>query len=330
MNAMPFTENLNISFIEQNQAQKEVTANEAFLTLDAFINSGAVSLGDNTPPVSPINGDIYVVGSVPTGDWLGHSDDIAWFYDTWRFITPNEGATLWVSDEDCYYHFNGTNWENALENMSQLGVNGTADSLNRLTVNSDAALFNHNGSDAQVKVNKNSLSDTASHLFQTAFSSRAEFGLITSDDFELKVSPDGSIFYQSFTVDKDNGNIDLKDNVLSQVELKDFSTSLVTSNSGAAYDIDLQNGNVFEVTLTDNCTFTFSNPSATGRACEYTLILKQDATGSRTATWPASVNWPATIAPALTSTANATDMLSFTTTDGGATWYGVVKGLNLG
>ncbi len=105
---------------------------------------------------------------------------------------------------------------------------------------------------------------------------------------------------------------------------------LVTANSGTSYTINLDSGNVFQITLTGNCTFTFSNPSVSGRATSFTLILKQDGTGSRTTSWPASVDWPSATAPTLTTTASATDILTFVTTDGGTTWWGFLAGAALG
>lgn len=87
-----------------------------------------------------------------------------------------------------------------IDEVEKLGVNTTADSTNRLSVNSDAVLFNHNGATSQVKVNKAATGDTASHLFQVGFSGRAEFGLIGSDDFQMKTSPDGSSFTTGLTI----------------------------------------------------------------------------------------------------------------------------------
>ena len=78
-------------------------------------------------------------------------------------------------------------------------------------------------------------------------------------------------------------------------------------NSGTSLAVDFDEGNVQTVTLTDNVTFTFSN-SKDGAA--YTLILKQDATGSRTVTWPASVKWPGGSAPTLSTAANAIDIVT--------------------
>ena len=124
--------------------------------------------------------------------------------------------------------------------------------------------------------------------------------------------------------------IDMDNKVLTQAVLKDYGETLVTANSSTAYTIDLTTGNVFKITMTGNCTFTFSNPPASGTAGSFTLILIQDGTGSRTATWPASVKWAAATAPTLTTTATTgTDVLAFLTTDGGTRWEGFKAALDL-
>lgn len=90
--------------------------------------------------------------------------------------------------------------------FARVGIGGaTADDTNRLSVNSPAVLFNHAGAGIQVKVNKSDTGETASFLFQTGFSGRAEIGLVGDDDFQFKVSPDGSTFYSAITLDKDDG-----------------------------------------------------------------------------------------------------------------------------
>jgi len=79
-------------------------------------------------------------------------------------------------------------------------------------------------------------------------------------------------------------------------------------NSGTADTIDWNKGQKHKSTLTGNVTFTFINPADT---CNIILRLVQDATGSRTVTWPASVKWPAGTAPTLTTTANSVDVVAF-------------------
>jgi len=104
----------------------------------------------------------------------------------------------------------------------------------------------------------------------------------------------------------------------------------VTSTSNAT-TVDCEAGNAFSHTLTENTTFTFSNPPASGTAYSFSIEIIQDASASGyTVTWPASVDWPAATAPTLTATASAKDVFIFTTRDGGTTWYGFTAGQALG
>ena len=103
-----------------------------------------------------------------------------------------------------------------------------------------------------------------------------------------------------------------------------YTEETVVANTSTAYTIDLANGTVQYLTLTGNCTYTFPTPVA-GKS--FILIQKQDGTGSRTVTWPASVDWPGATAPTLTSTASKADKFVFTAIDG-SNWLGSVAGQN--
>ena len=122
--------------------------------------------------------------------------------------------------------------------------------------------------------------------------------------------------------------IDMQDAVLSAPELKDYSeTSPAPGILSGTLVLDLASGNVFEVTLTQNVTsLILANAPAAGRAGSCTLIVRQDATGGRSLAWPGSTNWAGGAPPAITSAANAIDVLSLVTRDGGVTWYGFPGG----
>lgn len=106
----------------------------------------------------------------------------------------------------------GTDFVNtkSLQQLTMLGINATADNNNKLSVKSDYVLFDKSTDNSRVKVNKATSTDTASHLFQTNYGGRAEFGLINNDDFTLKVSSDGETWKDAFVVDKETGNVDFK------------------------------------------------------------------------------------------------------------------------
>ena len=105
--------------------------------------------------------------------------------------------------------------------------------------------------------------------------------------------------------------------------LQAYTEKTATANTSTAYTIAIANGTLQVLTLTGNCTFTF--PTATAGK-SFTLLLKQDGTGSRTATWPAAVKWPSGTAPTLTATASKLDRFVFTAD--GTNWYGGTSGLN--
>jgi len=112
--------------------------------------------------------------------------------------------------------------------------------------------------------------------------------------------------------------------------LKDYK-EVVATNAPATgtVSLDLNDGNIHEVTLTGNTTFTFDNPVASGKASNLTITLSQDSHGSHTTTWPSSVKWAGGTAPTLTTTANAVNVLTFYTMDNGITWYGFLSGADM-
>lgn len=101
-------------------------------------------------------------------------------------------------------------------------------------------------------------------------------------------------------------------------------TTAITSSSGTA-TLDLQTGDNFTHTLTENVTYTFSNPAASGKASAFTLKVTQDST-ARTIAWPSSVNWAAGTAPTISTDSGAIDYFVFITTDGGTNYYGFTAG----
>jgi hypothetical protein len=95
---------------------------------------------------------------------------------------------------------------------------------------------------------------------------------------------------------------------------------------GATQTIDCSQGSQFLWTLGANRTVsTFTNP-APGQIVH--LHVKQDATGSRTLTWPSNVAWPSATAPTLTTTAAKVDVFQFIYDAATLVWRGSTVGLN--
>jgi hypothetical protein len=107
---MVTTAHIGLTLVEQAQAQKEVTVNTALHRMDALLNTGAKDKDLTTPPATPAEGNVYIVGATPSDAWAGHAGHIAYFQQIWRFIIPNEGMSIWVDDEDRTLVFDGSAW----------------------------------------------------------------------------------------------------------------------------------------------------------------------------------------------------------------------------
>ena len=125
------------------------------------------------------------------------------------------------------------------------------------------------------------------------------------------------------------GEIAAADQVISRPEMKDYSETITALSAAATVDIDITNGNVFTITPDQNTTFTFSNPSPTGKSCSFTLVWTQDSS-DRTITWPASLKWKdGGGEPSVTSGSGKVDIYTFFTMDAGTSWYGFQAGADM-
>ena len=102
-------------------------------------------------------------------------------------------------------------------------------------------------------------------------------------------------------------------------------TYVAPTSSSNATTIACESGNYFKHTLTENTTFTFSNPPASGTGFSFILHLIQDSS-ARTVTWPGSVDWAGGTAPTISTGNGDDDFFVFATSDGGTIWYGFTAG----
>ncbi|MCE0506209.1 DUF2793 domain-containing protein [Roseivivax sp. GX 12232] len=202
---------LSLPFMAPSQAQKHVTFNEALRRLDLVTQLAVTARDLDTPPVAPEEAARYIVGAAPTGDWAGHAREIAEFESGgWRFTPPASGWRAWVVAEARLLVWDGAAWQDLepeLQNLPGIGINATSDATNRLALAAPATLFTHEGAGHQLKINKAAAGDTASLLFQTNWSGRAEMGTAGSDAFALKVSPDGASWTDALVIDPATGHV---------------------------------------------------------------------------------------------------------------------------
>lgn len=200
---------LSLPLIQPSQAQKHVTHNEALLLLDAVVQLAVEDRDRTDPPALPELGQRHIVPTGATGDWAGQTGKVAvWTGQAWRFVVPSVGWRAEVLSDGAPVMFDGATWQSItldLDNLNGVGIGTLADETNRLAVAADATLLTHSGAGHQLKLNKAGNGDTASLLYQTGWSGRAEMGLNGSDVWSVKVSPDGADWTTALEFDPATG-----------------------------------------------------------------------------------------------------------------------------
>ena len=325
--------------------------------------NGNTTLGNAATDTVTVNADVasnlipsvddsYDLGAVGS-EWRNAYIDGTAYIDTGSIDTANV-ATLNVSGNTDVV---GNLTVGGTINASISGVAATADALTTartITLDGDVAgAANFDGS-ANITITTVIADDSHNHTIanvdglQAALDTKIEnlAGLdVTASYTELNIL-DGA----TLTTTELNFVDGVTSNIQTQLDAKvgntftgdvDINGELVVSSYNETYaavtsssnstTIDCEAGNVFSHTLTENTTFTFSNPPATGTAYGFSLKIVQDASASGyTVTWPTSIDWPGGSAPSLTVLASAVDQFVFYTHDGGTTWYGFRAGKNLG
>lgn len=103
--------------------------NQLLRALQVLLQCNVVNTNLNTPPVSPNNGDTYIVAPGGTGAWTGQDKNLAyWTTDnpsfpsgTWEFWTPAEGWSVFSRFDNIQYYFTGAVW---VATMSTVGPHG--------------------------------------------------------------------------------------------------------------------------------------------------------------------------------------------------------------
>ncbi|KQT85288.1 DUF2793 domain-containing protein [Aurantimonas sp. Leaf443] len=240
-------------YILAAQAQKHVTHNEALRLLDAVLHP-CVEGEASAPPATPVAGEGYLVGPAPTGAFAGMAGRLAVHADgAFTFVEPREGMIVFDRAGGQLRLYRGGAWRGlaaaagladaaglaAGTAAPMIGVATAADSANRLAVKTPGVLFSHEepGASLQVKLNKANAAASATLLFQSGYSGRAEFGLSGDDAFRVKVSADGAAWRTALQVLPGDGSTTfLGDVAISQKNLSvsgDAAVSVTTTVAGA-------------------------------------------------------------------------------------------------
>lgn len=209
---------LNLPFIMPAQAQKHVTHNEALRQLDITVQLSVIARS-GTPQEGPQEGDAYIITASQDELWSGRSGQIAvWQDGAWAYLIARAGWLCWNEDEAALLVYRSGAWEDANNNASQniplLGVNTTADETNKLSVKSENSLFDNDGNNHRLVVNKNAEGGTASLVLQQGYTGHAEIGLSGNNDLSFRVSTDGQNWITAFAISAETGAISFNTSLL--------------------------------------------------------------------------------------------------------------------
>jgi hypothetical protein len=290
---------------------------DAYIDGTAYIDTGSI----DTANVATLNvsGNTDVVGNLTVGGIINAS--ISGVAATADALTTARTITI-AGVTSGAANFDGSS--NITITTTGLTLGGTAVTATGAEIN---VLDDMTASTAELNTLDGILASTAElNKLDGVTATTAEFNYLSGVTSNIQTQLDsklGSVDLSSYT-----GDVDIDGELV--VTSYNETYIAVTSSSGSA-TIDCEAGNVFSHTLSENTTYTFSNPPASGTAYGFSLKIVQDASGSGyTVTWPSAVDWPEGNAPSLTTTASAVDQFVFYTHDGGTTWYGFVAGKNLG
>lgn len=174
-------------------------------------------------------------------------------------------------------------------------------------------------------LNSAQLGGTAASGYQTTAGLSANVATLTANNATNLGGVAASSYLQTSSTPTISGNWTFSGttvfsgtaNFTGTYNLSKANAATSTLTDGATITPDCTNGPIWFVTLGGNRAIAVPNNPKIGT---YLFYVKQDATGSRTLTWNAIFKWPAGVAPTLTTTANAVDLISLTYD--GANWYG--------
>ena len=116
-------------------------------------------------------------------------------------------------------------------------------------------------------------------------------------------------------------NLVMANNNITNPTLTGYTESEVSNTAvTGTYTLNCVASNFWDLTLTGNTTISPTGVPPSTRMWAGTIVAKQDATGGRTITWPAGSKYPGGVVPPATTTANAIDIWSLMTYDGGTSW----------
>jgi hypothetical protein len=190
------------------------------------INSYDVLNSQNTPPVSPSTGDVYLVGNVPTGAWVGQAKDIAeWNGSAWVFTDGVQGDFLYNATNALTYIFRSGNWVQTTGIPALNNGNTISSGLRIGTNNARSLTFETNN------VNRGRFDSIGRlHIYNLPTSSTSDT-FVTKSDLSGKLTKIGQSTFLSGVGVGDVSQSALEDSILTLRSIRKVDTSYTFRNS---------------------------------------------------------------------------------------------------
>ena len=266
---------------------------------DEFVFYDVTGSHNNKITWTNLMGSITKVGTITTGVWQGTD------------VGPEHGGTGVSNGANNTITFTGnytlgvTLSDNTTVTLPTSGTLVTTDvaTLSSLTSVGTIATGTWEATDIGIAHGGTGVSTGAMTNFTSILNTSLYVG--RDADNQIKFATDNNIVFRLSGSDgalfNANGELDMNANSIG-------FTQQSTTGDGTT-TIDWKLGNKFYFTFGAQAdTFTFTAPTNPGNLL---LVLKQDGTGSRTATWPETVMWPSGTAPTLSTGASEIDIISF-------------------
>lgn len=280
--------------------------------------------------------------------------DISFTFDTYGHVTAATVATGTESNDFGTFAINGTDsgytWGTANTNTNQ-AADSRGDTLTfvkggglnfytNTVAGTDAIKIEHADTSTQASVNNSGNTfiqditlDDYGHITGIVSATVAE-----ADTLQL-ITDRGATTTNAVTITNTSSNaLDVSGGVVVggtlsantiTGKLQSYTETLtVATITATTHNINTNLSNIFDLTLSNNVTFTFTNPPPAGVSKSITIILRQDSTGNRTATFTGAL-YTDGVAPILSTGANAIDVLTFFTVNGGSSWFGTFAMANV-
>lgn len=108
------TPNTGIPYVPENTIDPAAGLNLALNDLDALVQTQVLSIGANAPSGVPVDGEMHIVGTSPTGAWADQADNLARYVaegGVWQFYEAGAQVRLILNMADGgLYRFDNGAW----------------------------------------------------------------------------------------------------------------------------------------------------------------------------------------------------------------------------